>query len=53
MAPINYVLKTLVADGFRGVLSLELFNREYWAQDPNLVAATGLAKMKACVATLA
>ena len=24
--------------GFRGVLSLELFNRDYWKQDPVAVA---------------
>lgn len=52
IAPVSYVLKTLIANGFHGVLSLELFNREYWAQDPNLVASTGLAKMKACVESL-
>jgi hypothetical protein len=32
---------------YAGYLSLELFNREYWKQDPNEVAKTGLAKMKA------
>jgi len=31
------------------VLSLELFNRAYWEEDPLLVARTGLAKMKAQV----
>jgi 2-keto-myo-inositol isomerase len=31
------------------VLSLELFNREYWKQDPLEVAKTGLTKMKASV----
>lgn len=34
---------------YRGVLSLELFNRTYWQQDPLEVARTGLAKMKASV----
>ena len=37
--------------GFAGVLSLELFNRDYWQQDPLNVALTGLAKMKAVVET--
>ena len=36
--------------GFDGVLSLELFNRTYWKQDPLAVAETGLAKMKRSVA---
>jgi len=29
------------------VLSLEVFNRDYWSQDPLSVAKTGLAKLKA------
>ena len=32
------------------MLSLELFNRDYWKQDPLEVAKTGLAKVKAAVA---
>lgn len=36
--------------GWHGSLSLELFNRDYWQQDPLLVAKTGLAKMKQSVA---
>jgi 2-keto-myo-inositol isomerase len=44
-------LKQIVADlkemeGIK-ILSLELFNREYWKQDPLQVAKTGLEKMKA------
>jgi hypothetical protein len=31
------------------ILSLELFNREYWAQDPLSVAKTGLDKMRQVV----
>jgi hypothetical protein len=31
------------------VLSLELFNRELWKQDPLVVAKTGLKKMRALV----
>lgn len=50
IAPIGEVLRTMVDNGFEGVLSLELFNRSYWEQDPNLVAATGLSKMKEAVA---
>ena len=29
--------------------SLELFNRDYWKQDPQTVARTGLEKMRAIV----
>ena len=29
------------------VIALELFNREYWKQDPLQVAQTGLRKMQA------
>lgn len=50
IAPVPQVLRTLFSNGFKGVLSLELFNRTYWKQDPNEVAKTGLAKMKASVA---
>jgi hypothetical protein len=44
------ILDTLVAGGFNGTLSLELFNREYWKLPPAEVAKTGLEKMKAVVA---
>lgn len=43
------LLATLHAIGFRGALSLEVFNRDYWKQDPLEVARTGLARIKACV----
>jgi 2-keto-myo-inositol isomerase len=49
IAPIKKALQAVIASGFSGVLSLELFNRSYWEQDPNVVAATGLKKMKAAV----
>lgn len=51
MAPIRDIVQALEASGFRGVLSLELFNPTYWMQDPLEVAKTGLAKMKKSVAT--
>lgn len=41
------VLRLLRASGGHKVLSLELFNKEYWEQDPLKVAKTGLEKMKA------
>ena len=49
VAPLDEILRTLRDIGYRGVLSLELFNREYWNQDPLLVARTGLDKMQAAV----
>ena len=53
IAPLTQILRDLIAAGFRGILSLELFNPEYWKQDPLTVASTGLAKMKAVVAKAA
>jgi sugar phosphate isomerase/epimerase len=49
VAPLKSLLRDLAAGGFRVMLSLELFNRTYWSQDPLSVARTGLAKMKALV----
>lgn len=49
VAPMDHILQTLVQGGFSGTLSLELFNRTYWAQPAEEVARTGLQKMKACV----
>jgi 2-keto-myo-inositol isomerase len=50
VAPMAMILRTLYETGFRGALSLELFNRTYWEQDPLTVAKTGLEKMKAAAA---
>ncbi len=47
IAPLAEIFQTLQRNGFNGVLSLELFNRTYWEQDPLEVARTGLAKLKA------
>jgi len=49
IAPLETMLRDLRRAGFHGVLSLEVFNREYWKQDPLTVARTGLEKMKAVV----
>ena len=49
VAPLKQIVLDLHHIGFRGVLSLELFNRAYWKEDPRLVARTGLAKMQAIV----
>ena len=47
---IARIAKILKAKDFRGCLTLELFNRDYWKRDLLEVARTGLAKMKASVA---
>jgi 2-keto-myo-inositol isomerase len=49
VAPLKVLLRDLHAIGFRGMLSLELFNKEYWMQDGLTVARTGLEKMRAVV----
>ncbi len=49
IAPIDNILRTLIASGFTGTLSLELFNRTYWKLPAADVAKTGIEKMKACV----
>lgn len=49
VAPLPELLRLLQKTGGQKVLSLELFNRKYWGEDPLTVAKTGLAKMKAVV----
>lgn len=49
VAPLGLLFRTLAANGFRGHLSLELFNRGYWAQSALEVARTGLEKTRAAV----
>jgi sugar phosphate isomerase/epimerase len=46
VAPLKEVFTTLAQIGYAGYLSLELFNRGYWKQDPHEVAKTGLTKLK-------
>jgi sugar phosphate isomerase/epimerase len=48
-APFKEIIGNLRKAGGQQVLSLELFNQKYWAQDPLEVAKAGLAKMKAVV----
>lgn len=48
-APLIQILRDLHAMGGTKVLSLELFNKSYWKQDPQQVAKTGLEKMKKLV----
>ncbi|HNQ87099.1 MAG TPA: sugar phosphate isomerase/epimerase family protein [Verrucomicrobiota bacterium] len=49
VAPIGPVLRDLWAKDRRVVLSLELFTRRFWEQDPAEVARTGYQKLKAVV----
>ncbi|WP_417388523.1 sugar phosphate isomerase/epimerase family protein [Gimesia sp.] len=49
VAPLTDIFRMIHQAGFRGTLSLELFNRDYWQQDPLEVAKTGLQKTKAAV----
>ncbi len=46
VAPMTEILTDLQKMGGTKVLSLELFNEDYWKQDPVEVATTGLKKMK-------
>jgi sugar phosphate isomerase/epimerase len=49
VAPLKQIFADLKDMGGDKFLSLELFNREYWKQDPLQVAKTGLEKMKAFI----
>ena len=42
--PLTDILKDLKETGFKGCISLELYNPEYWKQDLQQVADTGLRK---------
>ena len=46
VAPLKQIIADLRAMEGQKILSLELFNRDYWEQDPLQVARTGLEKMK-------
>jgi sugar phosphate isomerase/epimerase len=48
-APIKEIIKRLKPSDKPVILSLELFNKELWAQDPLKVAKTGLEKMKSLI----
>ena len=47
--PLQQVLRDLRQTGFTGCVSLELYNEEYWKQDPMTVARTGLEKTLAVI----
>lgn len=48
-APMKQILTDIRNMGGKKVLSLELFNRDYWQQDAQNVASLGLSKMKKLV----
>ena len=50
IAPLTKIFRTLRDNGYRGAVSLELFNRDYWKQDAFEVAKTGFEKTKATLA---
>jgi sugar phosphate isomerase/epimerase len=52
VAPIQRILHTLGDDEKPLVISVEVFNKNYYAQDPLLVAKTALTKMKAITKSL-
>lgn len=52
VAPLSRILKAVHNPDRPLIISLEVFNKEYYAQDPYKVAATGLAKMKAATRNL-
>jgi sugar phosphate isomerase/epimerase len=49
VAPLGDLFRTLREIGFRGMLSLEVFNREYWNQDALYIARAGYEKTKEAV----
>jgi len=49
VAPLKTLLHDLDANGFRGMLSVELFNRSYYAQPAEAVLETALKKLRAVV----
>ncbi len=50
VAPLEDIFGDLLAIGFNGVLSLELFNGTYYQNEPLTIAKTGIAKLREVVA---
>jgi len=50
MAPLSDLLRAMADNHCQVILSLELFNREYWKLPADQAARTGLEKMQAAVA---
>ena len=49
VAPLRQILRDLRDNGFRGYLSLELFNRDYWARSADENLKTAMEKIRATV----
>jgi 2-keto-myo-inositol isomerase len=49
VAPLPQIFRDLRDIGFRGFLSVELFNKDYWKQNPQKVAQTAFEKARAAV----
>ena len=49
VAPLRQILRDLRDNGFRGYLSLELFNREYWTHSADENLKTAMEKIRATV----
>jgi sugar phosphate isomerase/epimerase len=49
VAPLRQILRDLRDNGFRGCLSLELFNRDYWARAADENLKTAMEKIRATV----
>ena len=52
LAPWPQIVTSLKNIGYTGMLSLELFNPNYWEKGSVEVAAEGLSKLKACVESI-
>ncbi len=50
VAPLQAIFKPLIANGFRGTLSLELFNPTYYQREADVVAREGIEKVRATLA---
>lgn len=49
VGPLSQLFQDLDANGFRGMLSLELFNKSYYQQPAEVVLETGLKKLRTVV----
>jgi sugar phosphate isomerase/epimerase len=49
VAPFDEIFRDLRDSGFRGVLSLELFNRDYWSHSAEDNLKAGIEKIRAAV----
>jgi sugar phosphate isomerase/epimerase len=49
VAPYKEIFRDLRDNGFRGYLSLELFNKDYWAKSADENLKTGIEKIRATV----